>query len=299
LSRRASPKSGAECAGSFTYGRSENNYKREEEAVMIIKVSRRGLRSYALAGAVSLASYASVRAQSEDIVLAGSMPLTGVFAFAGVGINAGIQDYLKIVNDAGGISGRKIKYVFEDTGYKVDTSVAAFNKLTSQEKVSLYYGDSTAFSKTINSELMRRASMIMAGASFASDLNNPKEYPYQFIPGPDYTADDRHSARVHRQDPRRARGSRSSTPTPSSAATRSPATEKRAKELGLDGRRRRSRRRPPASTSPPKYSSCAAPNPDYTIFHGYVLAPLPEFMSADAKQLGLKSEVHGHVLVDG
>jgi branched-chain amino acid transport system substrate-binding protein len=107
---------------------------------MTMKISRRSAIAMALAGTVTLGSYASVRAQSEDIVLAGSIPLTGVFAFAGVAINNGIQDYLKIVNDAGGIGGRKIKYVFEDTGYKVDTSVAAFNKLTSQEKVSLYTG---------------------------------------------------------------------------------------------------------------------------------------------------------------
>ena len=62
---------------------------------------------------------------------------------------------MKIVNDAGGIKGRKLRYVPEDTGYKVDVSVAAFKKITSQNKVNLYYGDSTGFSKTINPELDR------------------------------------------------------------------------------------------------------------------------------------------------
>jgi branched-chain amino acid transport system substrate-binding protein len=33
-------------------------------------------------------------------------------------------------------------------------------------------------------------------------------------------------------------------------------------------------------------------NPDYTIFHGYVLAPIPEFMS-QARQLGLKTKFMG------
>jgi branched-chain amino acid transport system substrate-binding protein len=33
-------------------------------------------------------------------------------------------------------------------------------------------------------------------------------------------------------------------------------------------------------------------DPDYTIFHGYILAPLPEFMS-QAKQLGLKTKFMG------
>jgi hypothetical protein len=58
---------------------------------------------------------------------------------------------------AGGIKGRKLRYVPEDTGYKVDVSVAAFKKITSQNKVNLYYGDSTGFVKTINPELDRGA----------------------------------------------------------------------------------------------------------------------------------------------
>ena len=99
------------------------------------------------AGAAALTSPLSVLAQgAEEIVIGGSIPLTGVFAFAGVGINAGMGDYVKMLNDAGGIKGRKVKYVPEDTGYKVDVSVAAFKKITSQNKVNLYYGDSTGFS---------------------------------------------------------------------------------------------------------------------------------------------------------
>jgi branched-chain amino acid transport system substrate-binding protein len=161
----------------------------------------------------------SVLAQGgEDIVIGGSIPMTGVFAFAGVGINAGIQDYVKIVNDAGGIKGRKVKYVPEDTGYKVDVSVAAFKKITSQNKVNLYYGDSTGFSKTINPELDRNGNILMAGASFATELNDPKKYPNQFLVGP---TTPRCSASCSSTSPRKSRAPRwpSSTPTPSSAAT--------------------------------------------------------------------------------
>ncbi|RZL61523.1 MAG: amino acid ABC transporter substrate-binding protein, partial [Variovorax sp.] len=145
-------------------------------------------RSIVLAAGAALAAPLAVRAQAgEDIVIGGSIPMTGVFAFAGIGINAGIADYVKMVNDAGGIKGRKLRYVPEDTGYKVDVSVAAFKKITSQNKVNLYYGDSTGFAKTINPELDRSGQMLMAGASFASELNNPAKYPNQFLVGPDYT----------------------------------------------------------------------------------------------------------------
>ena len=154
-----------------------------------ISLKRRNLMLGAAAtGVAALVQPLSVLAQGADeIVIGGSIPMTGVFAFAGVGINAGMQDYVKIINDAGGIKGRKVRYVPEDTGYKVDVSVATFKKLTSQNKINLYYGDSTGFAKTINPELDRNGQILMAGASFASELNDPKKYPNQFLVGPDYT----------------------------------------------------------------------------------------------------------------
>jgi branched-chain amino acid transport system substrate-binding protein len=78
------------------------------------------------------------------------VPLSGVFAFAGIGIDAGIKDYLTILNDGGGIKGRKVRYIAEDTAYKVDQSMAVFKRITSQNKVSLYYADSTGFVKAVN-----------------------------------------------------------------------------------------------------------------------------------------------------
>ena len=57
-----------------------------------------------LLAAAGFALAPAVQAQ-EEIVVGGSIPMTGVFAFAGVGVNAGMQDYFKIVNDAGGIFG--------------------------------------------------------------------------------------------------------------------------------------------------------------------------------------------------
>src|SRR5881397_2295694 len=120
-------------------------------------------------------------APQEDIVLGGSIPLTGVFAFAGIGIDQGIKDYLTILNEGGGIKGRKVRYVPEDTGYKVDQSMAAFKKITSQNKVSLYYADSTAFVKTVNPELERNQSILMTGASFAKEISDAQKYPLQFM----------------------------------------------------------------------------------------------------------------------
>ena len=232
----------------------------------------------AAAGAAALTHPLSVLAQAADeIVIGGSIPMTGVFAFAGVGINAGIEDYVKIVNEAGGIAGRKVRYVPEDTGYKVDVSVATFKKITSQNKVNLYYGDSTGFAKTINPELERNGNILMAGASFASELNDPKKYPHQFLVGPDYTE---MFGILLKHIAKEKPGANLALVYSDSEIGRDPTetSEAEATAGSVD-----------VSTEVIKLRRAA---PDYTIFHGYILAPIPEFIT-QGKQQGMTSKWMG------
>ncbi len=245
----------------------------------------------AAAGAATLTHPLSVLAQAADeIVIGGSIPMTGVFAFAGVGINAGIEDYVKIVNEAGGIAGRKVRYVPEDTGYKVDVSVATFKKITSQNKVNLYYGDSTGFAKTINPELERNGNILMAGASFASELNDPKKYPHQFLVGPDYTE---MFGILLKHIAKEKPGAKVAFVYSDSEFGRDPIekSEAEAKRLGLSV---------PIKIMTPAGSvdvsteviKLRRAKPDYTIFHGYILAPIPEFIT-QGKQQGMTSQWMG------
>ena len=249
-------------------------------------------RSLLIAAGAALAAPLAAHAQSggEDIVIGGSIPMTGVFAFAGVGIDAGMKDYLKIVNDAGGIKGRKVRYVPEDTGYKVDVSVAAFKKITSQNKVNLYYGDSTGFAKTINPELDRNGSILMAGASFATELNDPKKYPHQFLVGPDYTE---MFGILLKHIAKEKPGAKVAFVYSDSEFGRDPIDESEAlaKKMGLSV---------PVKIMTPAGSVDVSTEviklrraaPDYTIFHGYILAPIPEFIT-QGKQQGMKSKWMG------
>ncbi len=247
-------------------------------------------RELVVATAAALAAPRLAFAQAEDIVIGGSIPMTGVFAFAGVGINAGITDYVKIVNDAGGIRGRKVRYVPEDTAYKVDVSVAAFKKITSQNKVNLYYGDSTGFSKTINPELDRNGNILMAGASFATELNDPRKYPNQFIVGPDYTE---MFGILLRHVAKEKPGAKVAFVYSDSEFGRDPIDEGEAlcKQLGLQLVTKIMT--PPGSvdvsTEVIKLRRAA---PDYTIFHGYILAPIPEFIQ-QGRQQGMTSKWMG------
>jgi branched-chain amino acid transport system substrate-binding protein len=248
-------------------------------------------RELIVAAGAALAAPLSVYAQAgEDIVIGGSIPMTGVFAFAGIGINAGIADYVKIVNDGGGIKGRKLRYVPEDTGYKVDVSVATYKKITSQNKVNLYYGDSTGFSKTINPELDRSGQILMAGASFATELNDPAKYPNQFLVGPDYTE---MIGILLRHIAKEKPGAKVAFVYSDSEFGRDPieSSEAAAKKLGLTV---------PVKIMTPAGSVDVSTEviklrraaPDYTIFHGYVLAPIPEFVQ-QGKQMGMTTKWMG------
>lgn len=247
-------------------------------------------RALLLAAGASLVVPLAQAQATEDIVIGGSIPMTGVFAFAGVGINAGIADYVKMVNDAGGVKGRKLRYVPEDTGYKVDASVAAFKKITSQNKVNLYYGDSTAFSKTINPELDRSGNIMMAGASFATELNDPVKYPNQFLVGPDYTE---MFGILLRHIAKEKPGAKVAFVYSDSEFGRDPieSSEALAKKLGLSV---------PVKIMTPAGSVDVSGEviklrraaPDYTIFHGYILAPIPEFIT-QGKQQGMTSKWMG------
>lgn len=246
----------------------------------------------ALAASSALVAAAPAFAQEDgDIVIGGSLPLTGVFGFAGVAIEAGIQDYIKIFNENGGANGRNLRLAYEDTGYQVDQSVAVFNKLTSQnENIHLYYGDSTAFSRTINPELERRGDILMAGASFATEINDPVNFAPQFIAGPDYT--EMYSILLEyiaKEKP----GAKLAFVNSDTEFGRDPieSSTARAKELGLEVVEQIIT--PPGAVDvSTEVLKLRRSRPDYAIFHGYILAPLPEFMT-QAKQLGLETKFMG------
>lgn len=247
-------------------------------------------RGILLAAGAALALAGPGSAQQDDIVIGGSLPLTGVFAFAGQTIEAGMSDYVKYVNDNGGVHGRQVRLAYEDTGYKLDASMAVFNKLTSQEDIHLYYGDSTGFARAINPELERLGSMITMGASFASEINDPEEFPFHFMAGPDYSQMVEILLEFIAQE---APGARIVLVNSDTEFGRDPIepTRARAAELGLEIVEEILT--PPGSVDvSTEVLKLRRARPDYTIFHGYVFAPIPEFMT-QARELGLETKFMG------
>ena len=72
----------------------------------------------------------------DDEIVVGSVgDLSGIFAAFGAPAMSAAQMHFDEVNAAGGIHGRKIRFVVEDSGYQMPKAMQAYNKLINRDKV--------------------------------------------------------------------------------------------------------------------------------------------------------------------
>ena len=124
---------------------------------------------------------------ADEIKVGAVQPVTGRFAFAGVHINAGLEDALMMANEEGGINGKKIKYIMEDGTYNVDKAVAAFKRIMARDNPPIMYGESTGMGKAVAPEIKSRYKVLYSSTSFSSELADAAGNPYVFVPGPTYS----------------------------------------------------------------------------------------------------------------
>lgn len=155
------------------------NYKEVAMRKTIILIMLVAMGVFSLAGADCFAA---------DVVKVGAVqPITGRFAFAGVQINAGLEDALMMANEQGGINGKQIKYIMEDGTYNVDKAVAAFKRIMARDNPLVMYGESTGLGKAIAPEIKTRYKILYSSTSFSSELADAAKNPYVFVPGPTYS----------------------------------------------------------------------------------------------------------------
>ena len=70
-----------------------------------------------------------------EVVLGTHTDLSGAIAIWGVGVLNGARMRFDEVNDAGGVHGRTIRYIAEDTQYQVPRAISAANKLIHRDKI--------------------------------------------------------------------------------------------------------------------------------------------------------------------
>ena len=104
-------------------------------------ITKRTFLQSAVGGALLLTLTTAALAQQgpgvtdKEIRLGTWIPLTGPLAAYGVPFRNGVDAYLNMVNDHGGVKGRKIVLTVEDNAYNPQRTVAAARKLISRDEV--------------------------------------------------------------------------------------------------------------------------------------------------------------------
>jgi len=243
-----------------------------------------------------VARQTDAQTSKSDIVIAAAQPVTGPFSFAGNFLNAGLGDYIAWRNANGGVLGHKLRYVWEDSSFKVDQSVAIFKKLMASEKPSFFYADNTGASKAVARDALDSGSVMTSSPSLAGVLADPAAMPHHFIAGPTYGA--MHEILME-YIARSARGA-SSKPNVALVYTESefgrdgiPASKARAEKLGI----------PIVADITTKVTGVDVASevarlrrakPDIVIFQGYVVAPIPEFVK-QMREAGMSSQIMGTI----
>jgi branched-chain amino acid transport system substrate-binding protein len=89
----------------------------------------------------------STQSSSKPIRIGASLPLTGDFSEPGKAAQQGYKVWQKMVNDQGGLLGRKVQIIVRDDASDQNTVVADYNALISRQKVDMLLG---TFSSLLN-----------------------------------------------------------------------------------------------------------------------------------------------------
>jgi branched-chain amino acid transport system substrate-binding protein len=117
------------------------------------------------------------------------MPYSGPASSYGL-IGKTEEAYFKMVNDQGGINGRKINFISYDDGYSPPKAVEQVRKLVESDEVLLVFNplgtpSNSAIQKYLNSKKVPQLFV----ATGATKWNNPKEFPWTMDWQPSYQSE--------------------------------------------------------------------------------------------------------------
>src|SRR5439155_8499352 len=118
---------------------------------------------------------AAARAQAPaggEIKVGGIFDLTGITSDVGKSFAQGVRDAVAWTNENGGINGKKIRLVDVDYGYKIPEAVAAYKRMTGDEKVVMINGWGTGDTEGLKAQV-NQDKIPYVSASFSAHLTDP------------------------------------------------------------------------------------------------------------------------------
>jgi len=149
------------------------------------------LLAAALASPAALAAKYDTGASDKEIKIGHINPYSGPASAYGT-IGKTIAAYFKMVNEHGGINGRKIEFISYDDGYSPPKTVEMARKLVEQDQVlfifqSLGTPPNSAIHKYMNAKKVPQLFV----ATGATKWNDPKDYPWTMGWQPNYQTEAR------------------------------------------------------------------------------------------------------------
>ena len=140
----------------------------------------------ALTLALTLVAGAQGRSAAPSAIKIGAIfDRSGPTSDVGVPYSDGVLAYVAYVNSRGGIKGRKIQLLSQDTSYNVARSEAFYQQLRTSGIVAISgwaTADTEAFKARVAADRLPYVS-----ASYAESVADPRETPYNFFVAPSYS----------------------------------------------------------------------------------------------------------------
>ena len=164
-----------------------------------MNISRRKLLAAAAAGGAGLAVPFAARAQGKSgpgytattIKIGNTGPYSGPASSYGT-IPKAYAAYFKMINDQGGINGRKIDFISYDDGYSPPRTVEQTRKLVESDDVLAVFGSvGTPTNSAVHKYMNAKKVPQLFVATGATKWGNPKEYPWTIGWQPNYQSEGR------------------------------------------------------------------------------------------------------------
>jgi len=255
------------------------------------------MRSRLLCGLVvglCLSMAAGAAWAGDPIKISAQQPLTGRFAFAGKHIHAGLADSLAYANEQGGVDGQQLKYIYDDTGYDLKRAIAAFKKVMAKESPVMNYGESTGEGKALAPEINSKYKILYGSTSFSQELADRAKNPYMFVSGPTYAQQFGLLLKYISKHPK-TKGKKATVAFFYSDTEFGrdpiPFAREMAKKFGVEVVAEEITKVGAVDVSS-QILDLKRHNPDYCIFQGYVVPPIPSVIKG-ARDFGMKTTFMG------
>ncbi|MCP4131331.1 MAG: ABC transporter substrate-binding protein [bacterium] len=121
----------------------------------------------------------------NEIRIGGIFDMSGPTSDVGEEYGYGAIDYLRYVNEQGGINGRKINLIWKDYKYKISEAYVWYSNLKAQKVLAIIgwgTGDTEALAPKVAADKIPFIS-----ASYSEKIADGKEHPYNFIGSVSYS----------------------------------------------------------------------------------------------------------------